>query len=342
MTSARDDEAGLALSITLELSPQGVLRTRARLTDLFTGRGVTEMPYTLDGLTLSLPVPRRAAELLDFAGRHLRERAPQRRPFDIGARVRDNRRGRTGADATTLLVAGTEGFDFGVGRGLGPAHGLERQPPVGGRADARTGTRCWPAANCCCRARSCWPQAVPTSRRGSTGATRSAWTRCRGRFHELLRARPGHPTSPRPIILNTWESVYFDLNLDRLIALAEHAAEVGAERYVLDDGWFVGRRSDNAGLGDWQVDPDVWPLGLHPLVDRVTELGMQFGLWVEPEMVNPDSNLAREHPDWIMATGGRMPILSRQQQVLDLGKPAAFDYILDSLDALLTEYESAT
>ena len=107
---------------------------------------------------------------------------------------------------------------------------------------------------------------------------------------------------------------------------------------MLDDGWFVGRRSDNAGLGDWQVDPDVWPQGLHPLVDRVTELGMQFGLWVEPEMINPDSNLAREHPDWIMATGGRMPILSRQQQVLDLGNPAAFDYILDSLDALLTEY----
>ena len=74
---------------------------------------------------------------------------------------------------------------------------------------------------------------------------------------------------------------------------------------MLDDGWFVGRRGDNAGLGDWQVDPDVWPDGLHPLVDRVTELGMQFGLWVEPEMINLDSNLARAHPDWVLSTGDR-------------------------------------
>jgi len=337
VTSGRDDEAGLALAITLELSPQGVLRTQARLTDLFTGRGVTEMPYTLDGLTLSLPVPRRAAELLDFAGRHLRERAPQRRPFDSGARVRDNRRGRTGADATTLLVAGTEGFDFASGEvwALHTAWSgnhrsvAERMP--NGHAVLAGGELLLPGEIELAAGGSYVTPWVY----GSYAVGLDAMSR---RFHELLRARPGHPTSPRPIILNTWESVYFDLNLDRLIALAERAAEVGAERYVLDDGWFVGRRSDNAGLGDWQVDPEVWPLGLHPLVDRVTELGMQFGLWVEPEMVNPDSNLAREHPDWIMATGGRMPILSRQQQVLDLGKPAAFAYILDSLDALLTEY----
>ena len=132
--------------------------------------------------------------------------------------------------------------------------------------------------------------------------------------------------------------MYFDHDLDRLITLAEHGAAIGVERYVLDDGWFVGRRSDNAGLGDWQVDPDVWPNGLHPLVDRVTELGMQFGLWVEPEMINLDSHLAREHPDWVMSTADRMPIPSRQQQVLNLGNPAAYEHILQSLDALLGEY----
>ena len=86
---------------------------------------------------------------------------------------------------------------------------------------------------------------------------------------------------------------------------------MGVERYVLDDGWFLGRRDDTAGLGDWTVDPDVWPRGLHPLVDHVTGLGLQFGLWVEPEMVNPDSDLAREHPEWILAAGNRMPPTSR-------------------------------
>ena len=115
-----------------------------------------------------------------------------------------------------------------------------------------------------------------------------------------------HVSADRPVTLNVWEAVYFDHDLDRLVELAERAAAVGVERYVLDDGWFGSRRNDRAGLGDWVVSPDVWPHGLHPLVDRVRELGMQFGLWFEPEMVNPDSDLARAHPEWIMAARGRL------------------------------------
>ena len=100
--------------------------------------------------------------------------------------------------------------------------------------------------------------------------------------------------------LNTWEAVYFDHDLDTLAALAERAAAVGVERFVLDDGWFRGRRDDTAGLGDWFVDEGVWPAGLGPLIEKVRGLGMEFGLWVEPEMVNLDSELARQHPDWIL------------------------------------------
>jgi alpha-galactosidase len=146
---------------------------------------------------------------------------------------------------------------------------------------------------------------------------------------------------PRPVIVNTWEAVYFNHDLGRLKALADAAAGVGAERFVLDDGWFRHRRDDHAGLGDWYVDEGVWPDGLHPIVDHVRGLGMDFGLWVEPEMVNPDSDLARAHPEWIMATGGRLPPESRHQQVLDLGHPGAFDHVLERLDALLTEYPIA-
>jgi alpha-galactosidase len=160
------------------------------------------------------------------------------------------------------------------------------------------------------------------------------------RFHSYLRSLPGHAANgrPRPVILNTWEAVYFDHDVDRLRALADHAAEVGVERFVLDDGWFRNRRDDSSGLGDWYVDEKVWPNGLHPLLDHVRGLGMDFGLWVEPEMINPDSDLARAHPEWILATGGRQPLLARQQQVLDLGNPDAYAYILDRLTALLAEY----
>ena len=140
-----------------------------------------------------------------------------------------------------------------------------------------------------------------------------------------MRARPQHPRRPRPVTLNTWEAVYFDHSLEKLTALADAAADVGIERFVLDDGWFSGRRDDTAGLGDWFVDEDVWPEGLHPLIDHVRELGMEFGLWVEPEMINPDSDLARRHPDWILRGRMSLPPSARQQQVLDLAHPDAYD-----------------
>jgi len=334
ITDALDTVAGLELTLTLELAPSGLLRTRGTITN---SDAPTARPFTLDGMTLSLPVPTRAGELLDFTGRHLRERHPQRRRFDVGSWLRDNRRGRTGSDATMLLAAGTRGFGFASGE-VWAAHTAwsgnhrtlaERTP--NGHAVLSGGELLLPGEIILDAGESYtgpWFY-------GSYGPGLDAVS---ARFHQYLRARPQHPRSARPVILNTWESVYFDLDLDVLIELAEAGAAVGAERYVLDDGWFVGRRDDHAGLGDWQVDPDEWPSGLHPLVDRVTELGMQFGLWVEPEMINPDSNLARAHPEWILSTGERLPIESRHQQVLDLGHPGAFDHILTSLDALLSEY----
>ena len=112
------------------------------------------------------------------------------------------------------------------------------------------------------------------------------------RFHRHLRSRERAVSADRPVTLNVWEAVYFHHDLERLVELAERAAAVGVERYVLDDGWFGSRRHERAGLGDWAVSPDVWPQGLHPLVERVKGLGMQFGLWFEPEMVSPDSDLA--------------------------------------------------
>jgi alpha-galactosidase len=137
-------------------------------------------------------------------------------------------------------------------------------------------------------------------------------------------------------VLNTWEAVYFDHDLPTLERLVDVAARVGVERFVLDDGWFRGRRDDRTSLGDWTVDPDVWPEGLHPLARRVTDAGLQLGLWVEPEMVSPDSDLARAHPDWLL---GRPAALEwRHQRVLDLSVPDAWTHVHDSLVALLREY----
>ena len=148
-----------------------------------------------------------------------------------------------------------------------------------------------------------------------------------------------YATTPRPVTLNSWEAVYFNHDVEQLIRLIDLGAQIGAERFVIDDGWFGSRRDETRGLGDWWVAPDVYPQGLHPLVDRVRGHGMQFGLWVEPEMVNLDSDVARAHPYWVLQMPGRMPPPARQQQVLDLTNPDCFDYLRTALVALLDEYE---
>lgn len=142
---------------------------------------------------------------------------------------------------------------------------------------------------------------------------------------------------PRPVHFNTWEACYFAHDEARIAALAEAAAEMGVERFVLDDGWFKGRRDDRRALGDWTPDPTIYPQGLGPLARKVEDLGMQFGLWVEPEMVSPDSDLFRAHPDWVLALPKRGQPIARSQLVLDLRRPEVGDHLLAALDRLLRD-----
>jgi alpha-galactosidase len=327
-----DEDAGVRVVVQLRLEASGVLRMRQVVT------ATAVQGWSLAGAVSLLPVPARASEALDTTGRWCHERSPQRGPILHGARARESRRGRTGHDAPTVMVAGTAGFGFRSGEVWGAhvawsgdqVHLLERLSEgatlLGGGDLLRPGEvelaqgQSWTSP---------WT-VFAWSDEGLDGLAQ--------RLHTYVRSRPHHPRSPRPLVLNTWEAVYFDHDLDRLLDLAQTAAEIGVERFVLDDGWFRGRRGDAAGLGDWTVDPDVWPQGLHPLFDRVRELGMQVGLWVEPEMVNLDSDLVRAHPDWLLSSPGRLPLPWRHQQVLDLARADAFGYLLDALDALVTEY----
>ncbi|KAB1103676.1 alpha-galactosidase [Micromonospora aurantiaca] len=330
---AADPDAGLSLTVEITLDAAGVLTLRHRLRNDGDGR------YEVRELTPVLPVPAVATELLDLTGRWCRERAPQRHPWPMGAWVREGRHGRTGHDATLLLVAGTAGFGFRHGE-VWAVHtawsgdhvtAAERRPT--GESTLGGGELLTPGEIVLGPGEE---YATPLlyaahSADGLDGLSDA--------LHTHLRARPSHPRTPRPVTLNVWEAVYFDHDLDRLRALADAAAEVGVERFVLDDGWFRGRRHDQAGLGDWWVDGEVWPDGLQPLIDHVRGHGMQFGLWVEPEMVNPDSDLFRAHPDWVLQAPGRLPPPWRHQQVLDLAHPDAYAYLLERLDAVLSEHD---
>jgi alpha-galactosidase len=326
------EAAGLELHTEMSLDEAGVLRVTHEIVN--TGDDDLE----LLALEATMPVGDLVAEALDFSGRWTRERSPQRSRLLEGSRVRESRRGRTGHDSPMLLTLGTAGFGDRVGEVWAvhlawSADSVYRQdalpeasPLLGAGPLLRAGEVVLAPGD---RFRA--PTAVFVwSDRGLDGLGT--------RLHASLRARAGHP-STRPVTLNTWEAVYFHHDLERLRTLARTAAGIGVERFVLDDGWFRGRRSDVAGLGDWSVDAEKWPDGLHPLADEVRSLGMQFGLWFEPEMVNVDSDLARAHPDWLLQDPDAGVRTWRDQYVLDVANPAVFDYLVESISRVVSEYE---
>jgi alpha-galactosidase len=329
--TARDVQAGLALTFELESLVGGGLRGRHTLTNDGTG------PYSVEGLEVVLPLPDHLTEVLDFTGRHERERTPQRHRLTDGLWVREARGGRPGLDAATMLVLGTPGFSFTDGEVVGVHVGWSGNSVLRVERDAASiatvggGELLQPGEVVLAEGESySTPWVYVAAADDGLDGLAASW-------HTWQRALPSHPVV-QPTLLNVWEAVFFDHDPSRLTGIAERAARVGIERFVLDDGWFRHRRDDRAGLGDWWVDETVWPDGLGPLVDHVRGLGMQFGLWFEPEMVNPDSDLFREHPDWILGTGHRQPALERYQLVLDLTRPEVRDHLFERVSAVLSEY----
>lgn len=160
-------------------------------------------------------------------------------------------------------------------------------------------------------------------------------TRC---FHDLYRnhlIRGEYRNKKRPILINNWEATYFDFNTEKLLGIARQASELGIEMLVMDDGWFGHRNDDNTSLGDWQVNESKINGGLRYLVDEVNKLGMKFGIWFEPEMISPDSDLYRAHPDWAIAVPGRTGSLARNQYVLDLTRREVIDYVYEMVAKVL-------
>ena len=157
-------------------------------------------------------------------------------------------------------------------------------------------------------------------------------------FHRAVRThlcRGPWAHRRRPILVNNWEATYFDFDEQKLLALARRAAELGVELLVVDDGWFVGRSSDTSSLGDWSEDPAKLPRGLAGLAEALAETGLALGLWIEPEMVSPASELYRRHPDWCLHQPGRPATTGRDQLVLDLSRKDVRDHVWQQIDSLL-------
>lgn len=331
-----DDVAQLRLSVSLELDPASdVLLMSTELSNL--GSSTLQVQWLAAG---TLPLPETAQTVRSYAGQHNHEFLLQTDTLSRSSWCRESRRGRTSHDCfpgAVVTTAGTtehQGLAFGAHLAWSGNHQQRIDWLHDGKYQWQLGEWLAPGEGLLAAGQSLQsPQLIATlSSKGLNGVAAN--------FHAELRARlpwQGGSMRPRPVHLNTWEGFYFDHQLDQLIELADQAAAVGIERYVLDDGWFNGRHHDRAALGDWWPDAGKYPDGLAPLAQHVTGLGMEFGLWFEPEMVNPDSELNRQHPDWALQLDGRPVLTARNQLVLDISRPEVSDYLFERMHTLLSE-----
>ncbi len=331
----RDFHAELEVGITFDLDVFGVLIQKA------TVKNIGDSDYVLNEFINWLPLPQEATQTLDFAGRWSNERQPQRRDIQTGTWVRESREGRSGHNFSIADIALTAQTSFQSGSAWatsiawsGNSHylverGFDGQQAIGAGELLLAGEVIL-KENEIYEAPALF---AVYSNEGLDGVSAA--------FHSHLRARQVHPKRPRPLTLNMWEALYFDHDEEKIKKLVDVAAEIGVERIVLDDGWFHSRRNDRAGLGDWVIDPAVWPNGLNPVIEYINSQGIEFGLWFEGEMVNPDSDLYRAHPEWILHEGDRVPPLWRHQLVLDLGHEGAYNHVLEQTSSVLAAHNIA-
>lgn len=334
--SLGDSRARIAVRLRIELDHDSdMLSLSTRLTN------EGEAPLALGWLAAAaLPLPDLAVQVESFSGRHNAEFAPQIDRLGRAQWRKENRRGLTSHDAfpgalvTLADTSEAHGGAYGAQLGWSGNHLQSIDWLDDGRYQWQLGEWLAPGEISLAPGESyASPEVLASfSPHGRNGVAHN--------FHAAIRARidwPDAPMAPRPVHLNTWEGYYFDHDLPALMRLADVAAEVGIERFVLDDGWFHRRDDDRRGLGDWWCDTRKYPEGLAPLADHVVARGMAFGLWVEPEMVNPDSDLFRAHPDWALQLAGHDHRTARNQLVLDLTRSDVSDYLFDNIAKLLRD-----
>ncbi len=333
-----DDALAVSLSLGWRIAAADVIEAYAVLVN----RG--EPDLELQRLAAPpLPLPRRFTDLTSFTGRWAGEMREHRRPLAPDGFVRTSATGKPGFGGGNWLILHDSESEEVLAAHLAFSGDYDTriECDMQGSADGRAVLQMAAAQ----------PHALGTFPVGSVAqspkvifAVASDRSTLAQNLHAYLRAEvlPDRASwTARKVQLNSWEALGFNLSEAGLAALAEQAATLGIERFVLDDGWFGGRRDDTTSLGDWTVSPEVFPNGLAPLIASVHALGMDFGLWVEPEMVSPDSDLYRAQPDWCLHIEGLDRPTMRGQLALDMARAEVGDYLFARLDALLRTHAIA-
>ena len=296
---------------------------------------------SLDACNLTLPVPDHLDAYTHLNGRWGLECQSNSQALDQVAYCRENRTGRSSHQGSASVVvhekhtSETGGHALACQLAWSGNHQLRIEQRVDGRRYLQLGELLSPAEvvldpGATYDSPTVW---CVFSDGGFSGLSQQWYRLLRHDFPRVAALR----NKPRPVQLNTWEAMYFQLDESQLLTMIDHAAQLGIERFVLDDGWFQGRDTDRSSLGDWWVDSSKLPSGLTPLIDACERHGMEFGLWIEPEMVSPDSELYRRHPDWILHHDPAPRLLARHQLVLDLTRPEVDAYLFESISGLLEE-----
>lgn len=335
-----DDVAGLELDLVYTVfADVDVIARRARLVNRSGGAVQIESIASL-----MLDMPNRDFEVMSFDGAWSKETHTHVRPVTVGSFVRGSSTGSSSNRQNPGFIVKTTHTT----EDTGPAYGFNLVYSGNHRSVVELdsfgfvriqsginpqGFR-WPLSE---GETFETPEAIlGFSNRGLTGLSQQ--------MHHFVRNHV-QPVSylglKRPVVFNGWEAMFFDFDESRQLKLAKQAADLGIELFVVDDGWFTGRKDDTAGLGNFTVDRKKFPSGLAPFAKKLGKIGMQFGLWFEPEMVNADSDLFRVHPDWILAEPGRIPKTGRNQHVLDLCNPEVGDFVVDSIGAILDSADIA-
>jgi alpha-galactosidase len=333
-------DTGSDLTVTLKY---GILKGLDVITRcaVFTNKGTTPVTLTR-AASFSLDLRHGTWEWVHFQGRHTKERIPERAPLFHGIQESSSTRGTSShqQNPTVLLCDKdcTETTGDCIGAALLYSGSFQTQIELDQLSQTRVVMGLHPDLFR-------WslspgesfytPEAMLSF--SSTGLETLSHT-----FHKVIRehvCRGTYQKIERPVLINNWEATYFDFNEEKILKIAQQAAELGVDMLVLDDGWFGKRDGDSSGLGDWVVNEDKLKGGLGTLVEKIRKLGMRFGIWFEPEMVSEDSDLYRKHPDWAIRIPGRNPMRSRYQLLLDLTRTEVQDYLFDSISKVLRSAE---
>ena len=333
----QDEATGLTLELLYGVfAQQDVITRAARLTN----HGDT--PLRLDrAASACLDLPFGRWDLLHFHGRHAMERQLEREAVGTNIQTISSVRGSSSHHNNPFLIlcqqdaTETSGACYGVMMVYSGSYQMDVERSQTGLVRVVSGIQ---------EERFAWnlkPGETFDTPEVILSFAAEGLTPLSQQYHRFLRrniCRGPWKDKRRPVLINNWEATYFDFNTEKIVKIAEKAASLGVEMMVLDDGWFGTRNDDNQGLGDWTVNCEKLPCGLDPLIEQINALGMKFGLWIEPEMVNPKSELYEKHKDWVIHLPNRDEYYFRNQMVLDLTNPKVQDYVYGVVDNLMTKY----